>query len=223
METKDNTTLPLWATLLHEYYGNYFTKQRADFWMAELRQPADAGTGSYTTDEEVIDAIRFVREKQSRTPDADSKKRKEITLDELIIWIRWRRKEMRRDSLSPDDAANCALCMHGWITVWLSLPENPTSVDFTPRSREYVVPCMCNQGRTRVLQTAKDYQGIGQSQVDRLNALAQQGAKQVAMRNRIMAEEVKALEEATQNAAAHAGEDEEWFPAEEAAPEGVPF
>ena len=180
--------LPLWAELLHEYYGVYLTQGRVSLWLAELRRSTqDGGTGPGTSDDELCRAVRFYRAKSDKNASEDTRRKKEATLDDLIMWVRWMRKEdrERRGSPGSEDGA-CSACLDGWVTAYRTLPEDPTLDDYYAGGSPCGVPCTCDRGR-HWMQTCKDYVGISEDHRQGLIALAQLGARQ-ELRRRELAE-----------------------------------
>ena len=169
-----------WFDLMHEYFGVYMPVGRPAMWLIELRQStSEGGTGPGTTDDEICRAIRFYKKKTANAAqDGGERRKKEATLDDLIKWIRWMRKDARQSANGPDgDGDTCAACYHGWVTVWPDLPSNPEPEDYTPRSGETTAPCMCTAGR-RIMTTAKEYIGITDKAREGIDALARLGVSQ---------------------------------------------
>ena len=178
-----------WFDLMHEYFGVYMTEGRANMWLTELRQSTQSGgTGPGTTDDELCRAIRFYRSKTKNAADADNKRKKEATLDDLIMWVRWMRKEDRQSRENPNADGVCGICKDGWVTAYRTMSENPSLDDFMGNASEpCAVPCTCDRGR-HWMMTCKDYAGITEDHRQVLVRLAQLGARQESRRRELAAQ-----------------------------------
>lgn len=187
---KEQEKLPMWAELLHEYYGVYLTAGRVRFWMDELRRPAPGGTGTNTTDSEIEAAVRFFRDKIEKEGGDGKRGPAKASLDDLMMWIRWRRKEMRQGTEHAQEA--CAICVDGWVTAYRTLPDlSEVTLDhFYSGGSPCSVPCMCDRGR-HWMQTCTDYAGITDDQRQALQRLAQLGARQESRRRALAATQHK--------------------------------
>jgi len=202
-----------WHDMLHEYYGVFMGKGRPDIWLKLIREPD--GCGCHTTESEIVEAIKWVREKLRYDDDGG---KKQVTLDTLIMWIRWRRKELRK-ATEPEEDLTCHICNKGWITVWLALPENPAVADFSCRSQEVTAPCVCKAGRA-LLATCKDYAMLSEKARDEVTEMARLGVRQNQLRMLTLEKETRDM-----MAMKEEGIPEHMMdgPQEEPVEEGVPF
>jgi hypothetical protein len=95
-----------------------------------LAQPAPVGVGA-VTDNEIVAAIRFARAKEASGE--KHRKKGEATLNDLIMWIRWQRKEERENRRghdldttagSMDHQKNRMLRAKSWEERWEILCES---------------------------------------------------------------------------------------------------
>jgi hypothetical protein len=126
----EDKPMPAWATLMQEYYGVYMTASRVHTWSTEIEQPAPVGVGTIT-DVEIVAAIRFARAKEASGE--KHRKKGEATLNDLIMWIRWQRKEERESRRghdvdttagSMDHQKNRMLRAKSWEERWEILCES---------------------------------------------------------------------------------------------------
>jgi hypothetical protein len=186
-----------WFELLHEYFGVYMTESRAKMWLVELRQSTQAGgTGPGTTEDELCQAIRFYRSKTGKGTGDEGRRKKETTLDDLIMWVRWMRKDARDRRGAPGDSdGTCGICEDGWVTAWRNLPADNLDMDsYFDAAEPCQVPCICDRGR-HWMQTCKDYKDIADADRQALTRLAQLGARQETERRRLFANERRRLEQ----------------------------
>jgi hypothetical protein len=120
----DEQMMPKWAQLMHEYYGVWMDEKKIRLWNEELAQPSPIGVGTIP-DAEIVSAIRFARVKEASGE--KQRKKGEATLSDLIMWIRWQRKEEREnrrgsdlgtEAGSMDERKNMMLKAKSWEDRW---------------------------------------------------------------------------------------------------------
>jgi hypothetical protein len=94
--------MPIWAMLLSEYHGVSMNVSKADFWAREIRLAGPDGCGQSTTDADIEAAIRFALRKNA---DDKGGRHRQTTLNDVMVWIRWHRKDQRQERLGIDPGA----------------------------------------------------------------------------------------------------------------------
>jgi hypothetical protein len=77
---------PRWFELMREYFGVNLTADRVGTWLKLLNAPDGCRD---VTEDELCRVIRWVRQKRER----DGEHQKAPTLETLIMWVRWYRKD----------------------------------------------------------------------------------------------------------------------------------
>jgi hypothetical protein len=94
--------------LMQEYHGVSMNAGKASFWATEIRLSAPDGCGANTTDAEIEAAIRFALRKTAT--DRGRQRPRAANLNDLIMWVRWMRKEERDHRLGIDPDAEARTC-----------------------------------------------------------------------------------------------------------------
>ena len=87
-----------WHDILSEFYGVKLDKRRAVIWLQEMREEDALGR---VTEEELCSTLRWVRKQRE-----GEERRRIPTLEMVIGWVKWYRKEMaasRRGYSHQDD------------------------------------------------------------------------------------------------------------------------